>query len=275
GAPAPAASHSPTAVAPSPISLASAPPEEAGKARPKPLETGQTEKEKAAFDSEARPAPDHGSRQSSTPGSESMPASDVAQVLTEQGRDREEARVEDPRKLPIEAGRGEVTPSTQPGAAKGAASLAPGSAHKWADVRNPRFGFSLAYPTDLLVEGPERSNQGTVFHTRDGRASLSISAATTALTLAAHWRSLVDGPYRGAAFDYTPRRAYWFVLSGTLAGSIFYQRVTLSCDRRMVHSWKLVYPAAERDVFDPVVEEIHRRYTHSNGAGARCGEVGR
>jgi hypothetical protein len=114
-----------------------------------------------------------------------------------------------------------------------------------------------------------------VFRTRDGRASLSISAAITASTLAAHRRWLVNGPYRGAAFDYTPRRAYWFVLSGTLAGSIFYQRVTVSCDRRTVHSWKLVYPVAERDLFDPVVEEIHRRYTHSNGAGARCGEASR
>jgi hypothetical protein len=32
---------------------------------------------------------------------------------------------------------------------------------------------------------------------------------------------------------------------------------------------------AERDLFDAVVEEVHRRYTHGNGAGARCGEVSR
>src|SRR5262249_27267053 len=99
---------------------------------------------------------------------------------------------------------------------------------------------------------------------------LVISASINGITLAAHRRSLMSGPYRDAAFDYTPRSAHWFVLSGTMGDEIFYERVTFSCDRRTVHGWKLVYPVGERGFYDRVVEEVHRRYSHGNGVGGRC-----
>jgi hypothetical protein len=269
----PTASGASKAVGPSPIRPGSAPASESSEAGPPPIETGRTGALSAGGDT--RPAPDRGAYVTSGLGSGSAPASAGEQERARAGqRDLgDEARSEAPRKPQTDEGRGEADAPTRP--SSGAVTLARAKARAWADFRNARFGFSLAYPTDLFVDGPARTNEGTVFRTRDGRASLTISAAITASTLAAHRRSLMDGAYRGAAFDYTPRRAYWFVLSGTLADSIFYQRVTVSCDRRAVHSWKLVYPVAERDLFDAIVEEIHRRYTHSNGAGARCGEVSR
>jgi hypothetical protein len=145
----------------------------------------------------------------------------------------------------------------------------------WVAWRNARFGFALAYPADIFVADPAQATDGAAFRSRDGRARLVVSAGMSrnGMTLGAHRRSLMEGPYKNAAFDYTPRRAYWFVLSGVLGEEIFYERVTFSCDRRMVHAWKLVYPLAERTLYDRIVEEVHRRYSHSNGAGARCGEV--
>jgi DnaJ-like protein len=154
----------------------------------------------------------------------------------------------------------------------------PGSvkALTWTGWRNARFGFSLAYPAEIFVADSAEAGEGATFRSRDGRARLVVSALVNAsgTTLAAHRRSLMDGPYRTAVFDYTPRRAYWFVLSGVLGEEIFYERVTFSCDRRMLHAWKLVYPLAERALYDRIVEEVHRRYRHSNGAGGRCGETG-
>lgn len=146
----------------------------------------------------------------------------------------------------------------------------------WTSWRNARFGFSLAYPAEIFAADTADANEGATFRSRDGRARFIVTAVTNdnGTTLAAHRRSLMDGPYRTAVFDYTPRRAYWFVLSGVLGEEIFYERVTFSCDRRMVHSWKLVYPLAERALYDRIVEEVHRRYRHSNGAGGRCGEAG-
>jgi curved DNA-binding protein CbpA len=145
----------------------------------------------------------------------------------------------------------------------------------WVAWRNARFGFTLAYPSDIFVADPEQATDGAAFRSRDGRARYMVSAGMNrnGATLAAHRRSLMEGPYKSAAFDYTPRRAYWFVLSGVLGEEMFYERVTFSCDRRMVHAWKLVYPSAERALYDRIVEEVHRRYSHSNGAGARCGEI--
>jgi hypothetical protein len=125
----------------------------------------------------------------------------------------------------------------------------------------------------VFSAGPLQTHEGTAFQSRDGRASLVVSTAMTGAPLAAQRRWLMDGPYKGAAIDYAPRRTYWFVLSGVLGDDIFYQRVTLSCDRRRVHGWKLVYPLAERGRYDRIVEEMHRRYRHSNGARARCSEA--
>jgi hypothetical protein len=267
----PTASGASKAVGPSPIRPGSTP--AGGGAGPPPIEAGRAEARSAG--GETRPAQDRRAHLSSGLGSGRVPASagEQQQAWAEQGDLGGETHFEAPRKLQTDQARGKADAPTQPGSS--AVSLARAKAHAWAAFRNARFGFSLAYPTDLFVDGPSRTGEGTVFRTRDGRASLTISAVISASTLAAHRRSLMEGAYRGAVFDYTPQRAYWFVLSGTLADSIFYQRVTVSCDRRAVHAWKLVYPVAERDLFDAIVEEIHRRYAHGNGAGARCGEVSR
>lgn len=108
---------------------------------------------------------------------------------------------------------------------------------------------------------------------RDGRARLLVSAAinTSGRSLAGYRQALVDGPYRGAVFDYAPQRTTWFVLSGKLGNQMFYERVTFSCDQRAFHRWKLVYPLPERWFYDRIVEEVHRRYNHGNGPGAHCG----
>jgi DnaJ-like protein len=161
-------------------------------------------------------------------------------------------------------------PDASPAPATSAKTLA------WTGIRNARFGFSLDYPSDVFVADPAQTDEGAAFRSRDGRARLVVSAGVNSkgTTLAAHRRSLMEGPYGGALLDYTPRRRYWYVLSGTLGEEMLYERVTFSCDGRTVHSWKLAYPLSERAVYDRIVEEMHRRYKHSNGAGARCGETG-
>src|SRR5262245_16190258 len=78
----------------------------------------------------------------------------------------------------------------------------------WTSWRNARFGFSLAYPAEIFVADTAERDEGAAFRSRDGRARLvaSVIMNSNGTTLAAHRRSLMDGPYRTAAFDYTPRR---------------------------------------------------------------------
>src|SRR5262245_26985821 len=187
-----------------------------------------------------------------------------------------------PPRPPDDADKGAVAaptqrPGTAPSRDDGREQLRPAlsAARSWVSYRNAAFGFALQYPGDVFVSEPSQSDGGRRFLSHDGRARLVISAAvnTSGITLAKHRRSLVEDHYKGATFDYAPLRSTWFVLSGTVGDEIFYQRVTFSCDRRAFHAWKLVYPVADRTFYDGIVEAIHRRYRHGNGAGGRCEET--
>jgi hypothetical protein len=148
--------------------------------------------------------------------------------------------------------------------------VAPGTAERWVSYADRRFGFALEYPEDIFAPDLSRSDADKTFRSRDGRATLQISASlTNGVALTAHRRALREGAYADAAFDYEPRRPNWYVLSGTLGTHMFYHRVTFSCDGRALHSWKLVYPLAEREHYDRIVEEVHRRYRRLPSGG--CG----
>jgi len=137
--------------------------------------------------------------------------------------------------------------------------------------RNARLGFSLRYPADVFESGKGADSDDRLLASRDGRALLRIFATTNSVptTIAEYRRSLIAQRYADARFDYAPQRQDWFVLSGSVAQEMFYERVTFSCDRRSIHGWVLVYPLAERSYFDAIVEEIHRSYRYAAG---RCGE---
>ena len=174
--------------------------------------------------------------------------------------------------VPVPTGRPGTAPTSVDG--KQQVPPAPNAAGGWVSYHNAAFGFALQYPGDVFVLDPSQSDGGRSFLSRDGRARLVISAAvnTSGITVAKHRQSLVEAHYKGATFDYAPQRRTWFVLSGTVGDKIFYQRVTFACDRRAFHGWKLVYPVAERTFYDGIVEAVHRRYRHGNGAGGRCEE---
>ena len=143
-----------------------------------------------------------------------------------------------------------------------------GEARNWLSYRDARFGFALEYSTEVFIYDRSQSNDGqsSNFVSRDGRARLVIfnTVNVRRKTLAQHRRSLMEVPYKDAAFDYTPQRSSWFVLSGTQKDDMFYERVTVTCETRGFHGWKLVYPLSERKFYDRIVEQVHRRYRHNS-----------
>ena len=50
--------------------------------------------------------------------------------------------------------------------------------------------------------------------------------------------------------------AGWSVLSGTRGETMIYEKVIFSCSGRVINSFALVYPIAERHLYDPIVEGI-------------------
>jgi hypothetical protein len=148
-----------------------------------------------------------------------------------------------------------------------------GSAAGWATYRDVRYGFKLSYPADVFAATTDAGQHARTVVSRDGRARLRIAAAeTTGGTTLTDFRQTLMTGYAGANVHYAPKGTYWFVLSGTQGEEIFYRRVTLSCDRKALHTWEVVFPAAERPAFEPIIDAMHRSYRHRNGPGARCGE---
>jgi hypothetical protein len=139
-----------------------------------------------------------------------------------------------------------------------------------ATYRNPRFGFTLTYPTAQFKPQEPLAEDGRVWVSHDGNARLLAGALPNAdnMGLKEYREFLLKESYAGAAIDYAPVRDTWFVLSGTRDGLIFYERVTFTCGGRLINSWAILYPEGERQLYDPIVERVARSYRAGTG---NCG----
>jgi len=137
--------------------------------------------------------------------------------------------------------------------------------------RNDRHGFSLSYPAGAFSPQPTPAgDDGRVFVSRDGAARLLAGALPNAdgMTLRDYRSLVLQQSYSGAVIDYAPMRDTWFVLSGIRDGLMFYERVTFTCGGRRINSWAMLYPAAERGLYDRIVEQVARSY---RAGEANCG----
>jgi hypothetical protein len=127
---------------------------------------------------------------------------------------------------------------------------------------NKRYGFTLSYPTSHFSPKEPLSEEGRVWVSHDGNARLLAGALANAdgMTLADYRKYVLEQSYPGASIEYAPVRDTWFVISGTRDGTIFYERVTFTCGGRRINSWAMLYPAAERSVYDRLVERVARSY---------------
>lgn len=145
-------------------------------------------------------------------------------------------------------------------------SAAVGQSEAWTTYQNARHGYSIGYPGDVFEERPSNQNvDGRLVVSRDGRVKLLVGAFANEdnLSLDAYRQFLIDGHYAGAKIDYAPVRDRWFVLSGIQDGTGFYERVTFTCDGRVINSWALLYPAEDQKRLERLIEQIARSYSVS------------
>lgn len=145
----------------------------------------------------------------------------------------------------------------------------------WATIQNKRFGFQIAYPANILFPAETPSGQdGRVLKSADGRAKLLVATFENNenLTLDAYRQFLLSDIYANTKIDYAPQKNRWFVLSGNRGDETFYERVTFSCGGRLINSWAMLYPTAERRLYDRVLEAVGKTYTAGSGADGNCGE---
>ncbi len=139
----------------------------------------------------------------------------------------------------------------------------------WSTYQDPRRLFSFRYPSGRFQSAPaSSSHHGPAFVSRDGHAQLVVYGGdnVSGQSIEAYRRQLIAESFSEAKFDYVPVRKTWFVLSGRQGDEMFYLRITFACDGRTLHGWGLTYPMAERNVYDRIVEDIHRSYKYQNGA---------
>jgi hypothetical protein len=133
----------------------------------------------------------------------------------------------------------------------------------WTAYRNERYGFSLQYPADIFsVERTSEAGDGAVFATADGQAKLLVGALPneSRQSVASYQDYVQRNSYAGFAIDYRPLGTNWFVLSGDGNGQTFYEKVMFSCDGRLINSFALIYPTADKRRFDAIVEGIQATF---------------
>ena len=129
----------------------------------------------------------------------------------------------------------------------------------WQSYRNERFGLSLSYPGKFFqVERTSKAGDGVVFVARGADARLLVGALPNRHrhTVATYQDFVARKSYAAYQIHYRPRGNTWFVLSGEGDGKIFYEKVVFSCGGRLINSFALIYPVADRQIFDLIVERV-------------------
>ena len=71
--------------------------------------------------------------------------------------------------------------------------------------------------------------------------------------------ALISGLYRKAVLSWSegscaPIRGTWTVLSGTIDGTMIYEKAMFSCGEGLISTFAMTYPVAERRFYDRIVE---------------------
>jgi serine/threonine-protein kinase len=138
------------------------------------------------------------------------------------------------------------------------AALAPVSAQQaYRHYRNSRFGVSADVPSGWKAGPPPENNDGLVFSSSDGAATITVSGilnvdnAPLARVIAEEQRA-----QDGETVIYRNKSVRQAVVSGTRGDVIFYRKAILSCNDQILNHLVIEYPAAQKQAFDAVVSHV-------------------
>src|SRR6201995_5050921 len=117
------------------------------------------------------------------------------------------------------------------------------------DYRNARFGVSADVPSDWKAGREPDNNDGLVFTSPDGAATITVSGILNAddepaSTLIAEEQRAGDGETN----TYRKASARQVVISGIRGAVIFYRKTMLSCNDQVINHLVIEYPAAQKQV---------------------------
>jgi hypothetical protein len=137
-------------------------------------------------------------------------------------------------------------------------------ADDWLTYQSDRYGTTIDYPGLFKMQPPPDADDGRAFKSADGAAFI-VSASYFALddTVATYRDYIVKNLDSSATITYQTRGKNWFVISGTKAGTIFYEKHLLS--RGMNEDFVMSYPAAVKQAYDPIVARMAKSFRSGSG----------
>jgi hypothetical protein len=138
------------------------------------------------------------------------------------------------------------------------AALCPASAEQgYRKYRNERFGVSADIPSDWKAGQEPENNDGLVFSSSDGKATITVSGILNADDKPAP-RVMIEEQRAGDGEKVTYRKAAGreAVVSGIRGSTIFYRRTLLSCGDQVLNHLVIEYPAEQKQAFDSLVLHV-------------------
>ena len=119
--------------------------------------------------------------------------------------------------------------------------------------QNARFGYSIVYPSGMLIPQPEADNgDGRKFRSRDGRITLTQEFEHAR----AAWKT------DGARVTLSKLGSQFFALSGFIDDHIFYEKTVFYGDTFCTMIWE--YPQSDRQRLDGPVTRSFASFTPGN-----------
>jgi hypothetical protein len=125
---------------------------------------------------------------------------------------------------------------------------------------NAKYDYSISYPKNVLYPQGEADNgDGQKFLSKDAEAHLLVYGSNNALdeSLAERFREesrggMADNPKK--VVTYKLLKNNWFVISGFVAGRIFYQKTLLNSGQ--FKSFYFEYPESQKARYEPLIKGL-------------------
>ena len=143
-------------------------------------------------------------------------------------------------------------------------AASPAKAGGWLTYQNDRYGTTIDYPGVFKMQPPPDADDGRAFKSADG-ADFTVSASYFALdlTVAKYRDYIVKNLDPGSTVNYQAHGKNWFVISGTKADNIFYEKHLLS--HGMNEDFVMSYPASAKRTYDPIVARMAKSLRSGKG----------
>lgn len=121
---------------------------------------------------------------------------------------------------------------------------------------NARYGYSISYPSNLLVPQGEADNgDGQAFLSKDGAAEMRVYGSQD---LGGGLAQSYLEAQAGKAVSYKTMKGNWFVVSGRANGKIFYQKTMLKGGA--LKTFTIEYDESQKSIYDAITARIARSF---------------